>query len=195
MTSRSFDLARLSFSQFLDNIVERNPKSSSVINCIRKGMDSQEDCVALCSEKQASVLARSVVYNYIGDDLNFYPITAEKKLLRTKVRKQTECNIPLDEMTVEDILYVAAAITRGESISKSTMRAVFKWFQEIGLDPIQARVFSILFWSKKPISIKAIPQHDLFLADYRKAAKALVEKGFVYEMPGGLFCVTEMSTE
>ena len=37
-------------------------------------------------------------------------------------------------MTVRDIIYVAAAITEGENLSKQTMHAVYEWFQKIGLD-------------------------------------------------------------
>lgn len=191
MTQRAFDLARLSFGRLLDNIAERNPKSTAVVGGFRKGMEFQEDCIAIISEKQAGVLARGVVYNYIGDDLNLYPITAEKKLLRSKSRDQNECDIPLDEMTVKDILYVAFALTGGENFSKQTMRAVFDWFQEIGLDPIQSRVFSVLFMRGEPVSLQSIPQYTMFAAEYRKAAKALVKKGFICEMPDGKYNVTE----
>lgn len=191
MTERAFDLARLSFGRLLDNIEERNPKSSAVVGGIRKGMESQDDCIAIISEKQAGVLARGVVYNYIGDDLNLYPITAEKKLLRSKVREQKECDIPMDEMTVKDIIYVAAALTEGENFSKQTMRAIYDWFQGIGIDPIQTRVFSVLFMKGEPVSLQSIPQHSMFAAEYRKAAKALVEKGFICEMPDGKYNVTE----
>ena len=191
MTQRAFDLARLSFERLLDNISQRNPKSSSIIDCIRRGIVSQDDSIAQCTEKQATVLARSVVYNFIGDDLDLYPITAEKKLLRAKVRKLSECDIAIDEMTVKDILYVASAITKGENFSKQTMRSIFEWFRQIGLDPIQTRVFSALFMKATPMSIKSIPQQSMFAADYRKAAKELLAKGFITELPGEMFCVTE----
>ena len=191
MTPRAFDLARLSFVRLLDNIADRNPKSSYVINTIRQGMELQDECIASCTEEQAAVLARSVVYNYIGDDLNLYPITAEKKLLRAKVRKQTECNIPIDEMTVQDIIYVASAITDGENFSKPTMRAVYEWFQKIDLTPIQARVFSVLYMKARPISMSSLPLQSMFAPDYRKAAESLVEKGFLVELPGKLYCVSE----
>ncbi len=191
MTPRAFDLARLSFGRLLDNIADRNPKSSLVINTIRRGMESQDDCIASCTEKQAAVLARGVVYNCIGDDLDLYPITAERKMLRSKVRQQTECNIPIDEMTVKDIIYVASAITEGVNFSKPTMRAVYEWFQQIGLDPIQTRVYSVLFIKAEPMPLNSLPQHSMFSTEYRKAAKDLVEKGFISELPGNLYCVTE----
>ena len=63
MTPRAFDLARLSFERLLNNISERNPKSSSVCKTIQRSMESQDDCIAYCTENQAAVLARGVVYN------------------------------------------------------------------------------------------------------------------------------------
>ena len=191
MTERAFDLARLSFYRLLDNIVDRNPKSAAVVDVIRKGVESQDDCIVVISEKQAAVLARGVVYNYIGDDLNLYPVTAEKKLLRSKVRELRECNIPLDEMTVKDIIYVASALTEGENFSKSTMRSIYDWFQIIGLDPIETRIFSVLFMKGEPASLQSIPQYAMLSSEYRKAAKTLVEKGFIYQLPDGKFNVTE----
>lgn len=191
MTPRAFDLARLSIERLLDNIADRNPKSLFTINNVRQGIAAQNDCVALCSEHQALVLARGIVYNYIGDDLNLYPITAEKKLIRTNLRKLNECDIPIEEMTVKDIIYITSAICEGEIVSKQTMRAVFKWFQDIGLDPIQARVFSVLFMKGKPTSLLSLPQQDLFGAEYKIAAKALVKKGFISELSNGKYNVTE----
>ena len=195
MTTRAFNLARLSFIRLLDNIADRNPKLSFVIDTICHGIESQDECIALCTEKQAAVLARGVVFNYIGDDLDLYPITAEKKLLRSKVRRQAECNIPIDEMTAKDIIYVAFAMTEGENFSKLTMRAVFDWFQKIGLDPMQTRVFSVLYMKAKPTSLNSLPQQNMFAPEYRKAAKALSEKGFIIECPGDNYCVTETSIE
>ena len=154
-------------------------------------MDSQGECIAICTEKQAASLARGVVYNYIGDDLNLYPITAEKKLLRAKARKLSECSVDIDEMTVKDIIYVASAITEGENFSKQTMRAVYEWFQQIGLNPIQTRVYSVLFMKAAPMSLKSMPQQTILAAEYRKAAKELVDKGFIAELPGDKYCITE----
>lgn len=195
MTPRAFDLARISFEALLNNIVDRNPRSSDIVESIRLSMSYQDHYIALCSEKQANSLAHSIVYNYIGDNLSLYPITAEKKLLRSKLLKQPECDIPMDEMTVKDILFIAAAITDGENFSRSTMRDIYGWFKEIGLDPYQTRVYSALFRSKAPLSIKALPQQDLFYSEYRRAAKELISKGFIYELPGELYCVTEAILE
>lgn len=195
MTPRAFDLARLSFMQLLDNIADRDRFASDIVESIRRGMDFQEDFIALITEKQAGVLARGIVYNYIGDDLNLYPVTAEKKLLRAKSRNMTVCDIPIEEMTVRDIIYVASAITEGENFSKPTMLAVFKWFQNIGLSPVQSRVFSVLFRIGKPTPLRSIPQYSIFAAEYREAAIALIGKGYICELPGGLFCVTETVIE
>lgn len=62
MTSRSFDLARNSFECLLDNIVDRNCQYSAIPESVRKSMHVQDECVALCSEKQALSLARTIVY-------------------------------------------------------------------------------------------------------------------------------------
>ena len=191
MTPRAFDLARLSFERLLDNIADRTPKVNYAIKAVRESMTSQDAFVAVCSEKHAAALARGVVYNFIGDDLDLYPITAEKKLLRATVMHQKECNIPIEEMTTSDIIYVVSAVTQGENFSKTTMRVVFEWFQQIGLDPIQARLFSVLFMKGEAVSIKSIPQQELFATEYRKAAKALVEKGFIFETQKDVYCVTE----
>lgn len=193
MTPRAFDLARLSFEQLLNNIMERNPRAESLCKSIRLRMSKKDECVAPCSEKQAACLARDVVYNYIGDDLNLYPVSAEGKLLRAKVRGKHECDIHIEEMTPKDIIFVMNAITEGESFSKQTMQSVLEWFRKIGMDPIQARVFSVLFIKQKPLSIKDIPQQNLFVSEYRKAAKALVKAGFICELPDGFYCVTEMT--
>ena len=191
MTSRAFDMARMSFERLLNNIADRSPRMSSIIENIRKKLDSQDDYVALISEKQASALAKAIVYNYIGDDLDLYPITAEKKLQRAKARQLKECSIPIDEMTVKDILFVVSAITQGENFSKSTMLAIFEWFKEIGLDPMQARLYSVLFMKGEPMSIHSIPQYSIFQSEYEKAAKALVEKGFICEFYNGKYNITE----
>ncbi len=193
MTPRAFELARLSFERLLENIAKRDKYSmaASVAEDIIHEMDALDDYVARCSEKQAIILARSIVYKCVGDDLNLYPVSAEKKLLRSKARGFRECDIPKEEMTVQDFLFVASSIAEGENYSKSTMRAVYDWFREIGLTPTQARVFSILFRSNKPRSIKSLPQYEIFHLEYRNAVNELVNKGFICKLPDDLYCVTE----
>lgn len=191
MTPRAFDLARLSFDRLLDNISDRTQCANNIIKTIRESMTPQNEYVASCSKEQAATLARAIVYNYIGDDLDLYPVTAEKKLFRAKTRKQKECNIPIEEMTVKDILFITSSLGTGENFTKSTMRAVYNWFHNIGIEPIQARVFSILFMSEEPISLKSLPQWALLSTEYKKAARELTEKGFIRELPRDLYCVTE----
>lgn len=195
MTPRGFELAQLSFEKLLDNIAERNPRAASICKSIRNGMSEQSNQVAKCSRKQAECLARDVVYNCIGDDLNLYPVSAESKLNRAKVRGLQECDISKDEMTVKDTIFVVYAMANGENFSKRTMRDAFLWFQEIGMDPIQARIFSYLFIKQKPLSLRNLPQQVLFSSEYRKAAKELVKTGFICELPGELFCITETSID
>ncbi|MBR3527907.1 MAG: hypothetical protein IKN88_09080 [Bacteroidales bacterium] len=191
MTPRAFELARLLLERLLDNIGDRTPNVNYALKAVRQSMSTQDIFVAECDGQQAEALARGVVYNYIGDDLNLYPITAEKKLSVSKARKQMVCDIPIEEMTTNDIIYVAAAIAKGENFSKQTMLAVYGWFKEIDLDPTEARIFSILFTQGKPISLSTLPQYNLFSSKYRSAAKALTEKGYICELPGDLLCVTE----
>lgn len=191
MTDRAFELARISLIRLLDNIIERNPDFISIPKLVRRSMEQQNECVASCSVQQAKHLAETIVYKCIGNDLNLYPVRADQKLLKSKSRGEKECYIPGDEMTVKDMIYVASAIAEGENFSKPTMQAVFQWFKEIGLDPIQVRVFSVLFIKQKPVSIKAIPMQSLFATEYRKAAKSLVEKGYICEFPGELYCINE----
>ncbi len=191
MTPRAFELARISLEQLLDNIADRYPYPLPVINEVRSSITPQEMCVAKCTVEQAKSLAISAVTKYIPDDLNLYPVTAEKKISLAKVRGQKECDIPIDEMTNKDIIYVAYAIAEGECLSKATNLAVFNWFKEIGLDPVETRVFSYIFKKQVPVSIKSLPQQDVLGGDYRKAAKSLVEKGFISEFPDDTFCVTE----
>lgn len=191
MTPRAFELAQISFRRLLDNISDRNPQAAPICKTILRSMESQDEVIATCSEKQAVILARGVVYNCIGDDLDLYPITAEQKLLRSKARNLGICDIPKDEMTTKDLIFVAAAIAEGENFSRTTMRNVFEWFGEIGLDPIQTRVYSVLLSKQEPMSLASLPQQSLFGADYRKAVKELVERGFISEFPGNMYCVTE----
>ena len=191
MTPRAFDLARLYFLRLLDNIADRDSYSVPVINTIRNSISSQDDCVAECTMKQAKCLAISVVTKGISDDLQLYPISAEKKISIAKLRGQKECSIPIDEMTVKDIFFVTATLAEDTIISESTMRAVFDWFKGIGLDPIEARVYSYLFMKQALVSIRSLPQQNVLGTEYRRAAKSLVEKGFISEFPDDLFCVTE----
>ena len=66
MTKSEF--ARKMGEKLLDNIVERNPRSTPLCKSIRKGMSEQENQVANCSMKQSECLARDIVYNYIGKE-------------------------------------------------------------------------------------------------------------------------------
>ncbi len=193
MTPRAFDLARISFEQLLDNIAERNPKSYPIVEGVRRGLKTQEEVVAVCSEKQAAALARGVVYNYMVDDLNLYPITAAQKILRAKTRDLIECDIPIDEMTVNDIIYVASVLAGDVKLSKATARAVFSWFNNVGLNAVEARVFSYLYQEPAPISIKALPQYGILGSEYREAANSLVEKGYIREVQDDVYSVAEKS--
>lgn len=191
MTPRSFELAQISFGRLLDNIIDRDQKFAGIPETVRRSMDAQDDCVAVCSEKQAAVLARSIVYNYIGDDLNLYPVRAEQKLLRSKVRGIKSCNIPIDEMTDADKFYIAYAFSQGECFTKPTMMAVFNWFRQFGFDPICARVYSIYRFSNNPLNIRSLPQQSMFLTEYRRAVEALVKDGYLRDVGGNNYIISE----
>ena len=193
MTPRSFDLARSSLDVLLDNIEQRYPRFASIVHSVRKGMSFQNETIASCSMRQAHALALSVVYDGIGDDLNLYPVSVEQKLMRTKVRGLKECDIPQDEMTTKDFILAASFFVEGENFSTSTMRTVFCWFQDLGLDVYQTRVYSYLFRRQIPISLNLIPQCSMFFEEYKRAAKELVKKGYISEWPGGEYCITEVS--
>lgn len=194
MTPRAFDRARRSFDDLLDNIAQRNPKSIGVVKSLKKSMERQEECIADCSELQAKCLARGVVYNKIGNDLQLYPITAKKKISLALARGLKECDIPIDEMTDKDIIYVASAITEGERLSKATTLNVFNWFKERGLEPMETRVFAYMYKRQVPVSIKSLPQQEVLGAEYRNAAKSLVDKGFIRELPDNMYFATETIT-
>lgn len=191
MTSRSFELARLSFGRLLDNIVDRNRVFTGIPETVRKSMETQTDCIAICSEKQAIVLARSIVYNCIGDDLNLYPVRAEQKLQRSKVKGQSVCVIPEDEMTDADKIYIAYAFAKGESFSKETMIVVFDWFRQRGFKPIHARVYAVYYHSPKPLNIKSLPQLSMFFTEYRRAINDLLKNGYLEDLGEDNYIITD----
>ena len=181
MTARGFELARISLDRLLDNIVARNSGYSSIPETVRRSMEHQDICVAECSENQAASLARTIVYKCIGDDLDLYPVSASKKLLRSKARGYEILDIPKDEMTVRDRFFVMYSIVSGEQFSRSMQMELTTWFRDLGLDVYQAQVYSVIFHLERPVSIKALPRQSQFRTDYRKAAKTLVEKGLLRE--------------
>ena len=196
MTPHSFELARVSLSQLLDNMIDRDKKEfSGIYESVRRGMEYQNNCVAICSEKQAACMARSVVYGYMGDDLNLYPITAEQKLQRAKVRGLTTCDIPKDEMTDKDMVYIVYAFTQGESLSKNTMIAAFEWFKQFGFDPSKARVYATYRYSFKPLNIKSIPQYSMFIPKYRFAVRSLIEEGYLLQVDEDVYEFTGKKLE
>lgn len=150
-------------------------------------MESQDNCIAVISEKQAGVLARGVVYNYIGDDLNLYPISAKDKLNRSKIRGNKDCDIPSDELTDNDIVYVMFASTMDERFSGKTISAVNDWFKQYGLNHFQAMVYSVYQYTDGARSITSLPQQSVFGLDYRIAAKELLDKGFLRQIERGVY--------
>ena len=196
MTPRSFELARLSLEQLIDNIHDRDKRGFGLFSeSFKRGIDCQDNCVALCSEKIADYLAKKIVYNYIGDDLNLYPVRAEQKLQRSKKQGLASCDIPKDEMTEQDMVYVVYAFTQGESFSKNTMIAAFEWFKQYGFDPSKARVYASYRYGHKPLNIKSIPQYSMFIPKYRFAVRSLVEDGYLLQVDEDVYEFTGKKLE
>ena len=190
MTPRAFDCARSSLITLLENIADRDPKYAGIPRTVIKSMEKQEECIAKCSSKQAESLATTIVSRGIGDDLDLYPISAEQKLNRSKVRGFIECDIPIDEMTYKDKVFVVWA-TFNEKFSFKTFAAVRDWFKELGLDINQARVYAALYFSESPLPINSLPQYILLRDEYRDAIKTLLERGIVNKDQEGRFYLTE----
>ena len=177
MTIRSFELARLSLEHLLDNIAERDNTYAGIPKKVKESMDLQDNVVAECTLNQAASLARSIVYKAIGDDLNLYPVTAEKKLSQSKQRGEALCNIPANEMTAKDYLFVAKSLSDGEAFTRGTVLSVFIFFNDYGFDPMMTRVFASYAYFKEPKPLTALPLQSVLGTDYRKTAEKLVSLG------------------
>ena len=188
MTSLSFDLARLSLRHLLDNLAERDPYHKGIPDTVKDSMEKQDIVVAQCSEKQAACLARTIVYKAIGDDLNLYPVTAEKKLQVAKLQG-IPCSIRREEMVMKDMLFIANAIAKGEDISKGTMKIVFEAFKEFGFDPMMTRVYSILYFNPKPMLLASLPMQSVLGRDYKKTADKLVSMSILTVDANGNYSV------
>lgn len=184
MTACSFELARISLSHLLDNIAERDSNHSEVPRMIKDSMDSQDEVVAKCTLNQAVILARTIIYKAIGDDLNLYPVTAAKKLSRSKQKGEPMCNIPANEMTLQDFLYVAKSLSCGESFTRGTMLDVFAFFNVYGFDPTMTRVFSLFAYIKGPAPLTALPLQSVLGGYYKGAADKLVSVGIMRKNEG-----------
>lgn len=195
MTPRAFEMARISLINLLDNITDRNTNYSGIPETVKRSMDSQDNVVAICSEKQAESLARTIVYKAIGDDLNLYPVTAEQKLQRTKVRKMDVCSIPDCEMVFKDCMFVVFAVMQGANFSRETMISCFKRFQQHQLNPIMARVYTGVYFKGSSARIDSLPQYSMFSADYRKAAKDLVAKNLLKTEDNIVYTITDTKLE
>ena len=190
MTQRAFDLARISLSQLLDNIRDRDEAYGGIPDSVKRSMDNQDIVVAECSEMQANALARTIVYKCIGDDLNLYPVTAKQKIRTSQARGFKECNIPKDEMTFNDILFVARAIAMQVNISRNTMVAVFQELRQYGLDPYMARVYGYYSFNSRPEAITSLPGQANFGSEYKKAARKLMEMGYLQVLDDGKYQVS-----
>lgn len=195
MTPRSFDLAKMSFGNLLNNIIDRNQKYSAIPKGMLKSLDRQDECVSECNLTQAETLAKSIVYGCVGDDLDLYPVTAERKLQRSKLRGFQACNIPEDEMTIRDRIYVIAASAKGESFTVQTLKSVYLWFNQFGFDPHQTRIYCVIWHSARPVSLNSLPLYSQFAREYRQAVKLLVDKGFLKQTCDATYEMTSKRLE
>lgn len=67
-------------------------------------------------------------------------------------------------------------------------------FSRLGLTLFKL-VYSVLYMKAAPMSLKSMPQQTILAAEYRKVAKELVAKGFIAELPGEKYCITETTIE
>ncbi len=191
MTPRAFERARISLAYLLDNLMERNPAYSGIPETVKNSMNKNIDTVAECSDEQALSLARTIVYNAVGDDIRLYPVTALQKIQKSRARGE-QVNIPADEMTARDFLTVARAITEGVEISQETTLSVFKKFNDEGFDPYMTRVYGYVAFSTKSFNIKSVPGFSTFGSEYRKAAESLTKLGFFVKNQDGQYQITDM---
>ena len=191
MTPRTFEKAQESFEKLLDNIRDRNMAYSVIPERIKDSIDGENKCVANISERQAVVLARTIVYKGVGDDLNLYPITAEDHLQRSKLRGSSECSIPDDEMLFEDCMYVINEMMKGANFSRETMTSCFNRFRKFNLDPNMSRVYAGIYYNNGPVEIESLPGFQTLVKEYRKAAKDLVDLGYLKTEDNIFYSLTE----
>ena len=193
MTSRAFELARISFSQLIDNLVQRNIKLTGIAKAIKQSMESQNSCIAICSEQKADLMAKTIVYDYVGNDLNLYPVSAKQKLQRSQARKEQLCVIPLEEMTFKDCLFVIYSSLYNNSIqfSRETINSAYTVLEQKGLSRLQANIYAFLCVKGTRIRLIEIPNYSILSTDYRLAAKGLLENGVINEVEPGFFSLAE----
>ena len=187
MTARSFELAKLSLRRLLVNIIDRNPMYKAIPETVLSSLDTSSNRVAICSEKQASALAKAVVYNAISDDLDLYPVLATQKYQRSKSRGETQCHITTDEMTQNDMLYVIHEAMHGGTFSKETILSIYNHFRGINIDPYQLRLLAECHFSDKQLDIRSLPQYFTSSSKYQEAATRLVEKELIRKVMNGVY--------
>lgn len=153
MTPEAFKKAKLSLGNLLKNLADRDRFAKEVAQTVDKSIDTEKDIVANCSEKQAEVFAKVVVYNAVGDDLGLYPVSGEKKVERDIAymkRTGQKMGNPwgLDELTEKDMLYFIRQHINGVCLSTKTLPSIYKYFIEhFSLDPAAAKTVAYIYYS------------------------------------------------
>lgn len=176
MTERAFVKARNSLSSLLDNLSDRDrfkdDDDKGVADSIKAGIDASGDVVAKCTMPQANALAKIAVHRGVSDDLNLYPVSAERKLGRDLVRK-TITDYEIEELTLKDMLYFVGKHVEGREMSRYTMPKIYQHLQaEYGFDVYMSKVVAqVYFIPKNPLKIVGWGVND--------AGKKLLERGVV----------------
>jgi hypothetical protein len=163
MTPEAFRKAKLSLGKLLQNLSDRDRLNSGIAQTVNRSIDTENNIVARCSEKQAEALAKVVVYQGVGDDLGLYPVSGEKKVERDiaymkRTGQKMGNSWGIDELTVKDMLYFIRQFIDGVSISTNTMPSIYKYFiEKFSLDPVAARtVACIYFPGNAPKDVRVI---------------------------------------
>lgn len=153
MTPEAFIKAKLSLGNLLQNLSERDRYKSGVAQTVNRSIDTVTDIVATCTEDQADALAKIVVYQAVGDDLDLYPVSGEKKVERDIAymrRTGQKMGNPwgIDELTVKDMLFFIRQHIQGVCLSTKTLPLIYRYFiDNFSLEPAAAKTVAYIYFS------------------------------------------------
>ena len=98
-------------------------------------------------------------------------------------------------MVFKDCMYVVFAVMQGENFSRETMISCFNRFQQHKLSPMMARVYAGVYYKGASARIDSLPQYSMFSAEYRKAAKDLVNINLLRTADHIVFSLTDIILE
>lgn len=173
MTPEAFRKAKESMKRLLENVKDRDKYSLNSIKKVLESIDNQDNTVAICDSEQADKIAKVIVYQYIGDDLNLYPVSGRAKIDKDKAKnKPTDYSI--NELTINDMLLFINAHTKQYcNLSNKTMPAIYKYFQEhYDFDNYMSKIIAQLYF--KPDN-----KHKIKYWQNNNAGAKLIELGIV----------------